>query len=250
VEYDMLETYGFSTGKAASAAAISTVFNLFATLVTPDIGVLALLISGEVRWHYLLIALVGVVAVGAATAAFVVILHSEDGARRVGRIAERLVNAPARRLRRGRTVNLTGKILDTRSGVVGLMKTRWLAVVGSTLLPQFTSWSVLYLALRGLDQGNPAGVAVTWPESLAAYSFAVIVTFLPVTTGGLGTVDAALTGLLTAFGATGSQALAADLVWRAGTFIPQVCTGVLMFLWWRATSGRRRRVAVRMRRRA
>jgi uncharacterized protein (TIRG00374 family) len=243
VEYDMLGSYGFRSGKAASAAAISSAFSIFATLIMPVIGVLALLISGEVRWHYLLIAFVGLLGVGIAIASFAVILHSEDGARRVGRTADRLVNAPARRLLHGRTVDLTGKILDSRSGVVGVMKTRWLAVVGSTLLPQLTSWAVLFLALQGLAKGNRSSVAVTWPESLAAFSFAVIVTFIPVTTGGLGTLDAALTGLLTAFGATASQALAANLVWRAGTFVPQVCAGVLMFLWWRVTARRRQRVA-------
>jgi len=243
VEYDMLESYRLGGGAAASAAAISSVFSVFATLVMPVVGVLALLVSGEVRWHYLLIAVVGVASVGIAVAAFAAILRSEDGARRVGRRADRLVNAPARRLLHGRSVNLTGKVLDFRSGVVRVMKMRWPAVVGSTLLPQLTSWSILFFALRGLEKGDHPGSAVTWPESLAAYSFAVIVSFIPVTIGGLGTVDAGLTGLLTAFGATGSQALAADLVWRAGTFVPQVCTGALTFLWWRATTGGRKRVA-------
>jgi uncharacterized protein (TIRG00374 family) len=243
VEYDMLQSYRFGTGPAARAAVISSTFNVFATLVMPVVGVLALLVSGKVTWHYLLIAVVGVLGVGIALAAFAVILRSDEGARRVGHIADRLVNAPARRLLHGRTVNLTGKVLNFRSGVVEVMKTRWAAVVGSTLLPQFTSWSILFITLRGLEKGTHTSFGVTWPESLAAYSFAVIVSFIPVTAGGLGTVDAGLTGLLTAFGATGSQALAADLVWRAGTFVPQVLTGALMFLWWRVTAGRRRRGA-------
>ncbi|WP_176731681.1 lysylphosphatidylglycerol synthase transmembrane domain-containing protein [Micromonospora rhizosphaerae] len=243
VEYDMLGSYRFGTGAAASATAISTVFNVFATLVMPVVGVLALLISGEVRWHFLLIAVVGVCGVGIAVAAFAAILHSEGGARRVGRTADRLVNAPAQRLLHGRTVNLTGKVLDFRAAVVEVMKTRWPAVVGSTLIPQLTSWSILFLTQRGLEKGDHVSFGVTWPESLAAYSFAVIVSFIPVTTGGLGTVDAGLTGLLTAFGATGSQALAADLVWRAGTFVPQVLTGALMFLWWRVTAGHKKRMA-------
>jgi hypothetical protein len=53
---------------------------------------------------------------------------------------------------------------------------------------------------------------VTWTEALAAFSFARVASFIPITPGGLGTVDAALTALLTSYGATGSQALAADLV--------------------------------------
>jgi uncharacterized membrane protein YbhN (UPF0104 family) len=53
-------------------------------------------------------------------------------------------------------------------------------------------------------------------------------------------VDAALVALLTGYGATSSQALAADLVWRAATYLPQVLLGALTFLWWRVTSARRR----------
>jgi uncharacterized protein (TIRG00374 family) len=243
VEYDMLETYGFNAGSAASASAISTIFNVFATLVMPVVGVLALLLTGHVRWGYVLIAAVGSLVVGVTLAAMAAILQSEDGARRVGRGADRYVNALTRRLRHGRSVDITGKVLDFRADVVEVMRTRWPVVIGSTMLPLFTSWSVLFVALSGLEHGTRAGSTVTWPESLAAFSFAVVVSFIPVTAGGLGTVDASLIGLLTAFGATGSEALAVDLVWRAATFIPQVLTGALTFLWWRVTAGRRRAAA-------
>jgi putative heme transporter len=243
VEYDMLESYRFSAGAAASAAALTSVFTIFATLLMPVVGVLALLVGGEVSWHYVLIAGVGVSAVGVAIAGFAVMLRSEGGARRVGQLADRLVTAVARPLLHGRTVNLAGKVMDFRSSVIDVVKKRWAAVVGLTLLQQFTTWSILYIAMKGLEKGAHASFGVTWRESLAAFSFASIVTFVPVTVGGLGTVDAGLTGLLTAFGATGGQALAADLVWRSGTFIPQVLIGALMFLLWRVTAGHRRRVA-------
>jgi uncharacterized membrane protein YbhN (UPF0104 family) len=239
VEYDMLASYGFSARSAASAAAISSTFNVFATLVMPVVGVVALIASGEERWHYLVIAVVGVAAVAAAVAAFALILRDDDGARAVGRLADRFINAALRRLRPGRTVDLSAKVLDFRSAVVGVIKTRWLAVAGSALLPQFTSWSVLFLALRGLQEGPNTGQAVTWAESLAAFSLAAVLSSIPVTVGGLGTVDAALTGLLVGFGATGSQALATDLVWRAGTLVPQLSAGALTFFWWRVTARRR-----------
>jgi uncharacterized membrane protein YbhN (UPF0104 family) len=56
-------------------------------------------------------------------------------------------------------------------------------------------------------------------------------------------VDAALAALLTGYGATSNQALAADLVWRAATYVPQVLLGALTFLWWRITAARRKRRA-------
>jgi uncharacterized protein (TIRG00374 family) len=235
----MLDSYGSGAGAAASAIAIVSVFNVFAILVMPVLGVLALLASGMVEGTYLLMAAIGTVAVGVAVVAFTVVLRSQHGARTVGRWADRLVDPLTRRLAHGRSVDLTGKILHFRSGVVDVMQARWLQVTASTLLLQLTSWAILVLALRGLEAG--AGhVAVTWTEALAAFSFARVASFIPITPGGLGTVDAALTALLTGYGATSSQALAADLVWRAATYLPQVLLGVLTFLWWRVTAARRR----------
>lgn len=242
VEYDMLESYGFGAGAAAGASAISTVFNVFATLVMPVMGVLALLATGQVHWRYVLIAVVGSMLVAASVAAIAVILHSEDGARKVARFADRRVNAATRRLRHGRTVDISREILDFRTDVVDVMKRRWPVVIASTTLPLLTSWSVLLVALRGLERGTHTGSGVSWPESLAAFAFAMVVSFIPITAGGLGTVDASLTGLLAAFGATANEALAVDIVWRAATFVPQVLVGALTFLWWRTTGGHGRRV--------
>jgi uncharacterized protein (TIRG00374 family) len=244
VEYDMLESYRVGPGPAAGASAISTVFNLFATLTMPILGVLALLATGQVRWHYALIAVVGSVAVIVSVAAMAAILRSEAGARRVGRLADRYANAVSRRLRHGRTIDVAGKVLDFRSDVVHVLRKRWPVVIGSTLLPQISLWLILLLAVETLEHGVHGDFRVTWAESLAAFSFAAILSYVPVSAGGLGTVDAGLTGLLTAFGATGSQALAADVVWRAATFVPQVITGALTFLSWRLTGRKRRAGAV------
>jgi uncharacterized protein (TIRG00374 family) len=240
VQYGMLDSYGFGAGAAASAIAIVSVFNVFATLVMPVLGVMALLASGEVEGTYLLMAAIGIAAIGVAVVAFALVLRSAGGARMVGRWAERLVNPFTRRLRHGRSFDLTGKLLDFRSSVVDVMQTRWAQVTLSTLLLQLTSWAILVLALRGLEAGT-GHVTVTWNEALAAFSFARVASFIPITPGGLGTVDAALAALLTGYGATSSQALAADLVWRAATYVPQVLLGVLTFLWWRVTAAHRRR---------
>ena len=237
VQYGMLDSYGFGAG-AASAIAIVSVFNVFAILVMPVLGVVALLASGVVEGTYLLLAAIGILAIGVAVVAFTVVLRSEHGAHTVGGWADRLVDPLTRRLGRGRSVDLTGTLLGFRSGVVGVLQARWVQVTLSTLLLQLTSWAILVLALRGLEAG--AGeVTVTWNESLAAFSFARVASFIPVTPGGLGTVDAALAVLLTGYGATSSQSLAADLVWRAATYVPQVLLGVLTFVWWRVTAARR-----------
>jgi uncharacterized membrane protein YbhN (UPF0104 family) len=54
-------------------------------------------------------------------------------------------------------------------------------------------------------------------------------------------VDAALVALLSAFGMDKNLALAADLLWRAATFIPQIVIGIITFLIWRVQAARRAR---------
>ena len=112
VQYGMLDSYGFGAGAAASAIAIVSVFNVFATLIMPVVGVMALLASGVVEGTYVLMAAVGMLAIGVAVVAFTVVLRSERGARTVGHWADRLINPLTRRLAHGRSVDLTGRVLD------------------------------------------------------------------------------------------------------------------------------------------
>ena len=56
---------------------------------------------------------------------------------------------------------------------------------------------------------------------------------IPITPGGLGTVDAVLIGLLTTMGVDNGAATAADLVWRASSYIPQICIGLICIFYWR-----------------
>ncbi|HWD47502.1 MAG TPA: hypothetical protein VHM23_27970, partial [Actinomycetota bacterium] len=103
VQYGMLDSYGFGAGAAASAIAIVSVFNVFATLVMPVLGAVALLAGGVVEGRYLLLAGIGILAVGAAVVVFAVVLRSEAGARAVGSWGDRLVGPLLRRLADGRS---------------------------------------------------------------------------------------------------------------------------------------------------
>jgi hypothetical protein len=79
VVYEMLSSYGFGSGPAASAAAISSAFNVFAALVMPVVGMLALLAAGEVRSGYVVIAVAGILGVGLALAGFGLSLRTRPG---------------------------------------------------------------------------------------------------------------------------------------------------------------------------
>ena len=105
-----------------------------------------------------------------------------------------------------------------------LVQSRWIHLSITNAVAQLTPFLVLLCAMQGLDSTpNP----VTRVELFAAYAIALLLTAFPITPGGLGTVDAALVGLLVAFGADSAVAVAADLIWRLVWFLPQLLVGMV-----------------------
>jgi uncharacterized protein (TIRG00374 family) len=242
VQYAMLGSYRVGPEATTTTIAVTSTWNVMATLAMPMIGALALLISGELTDQNMLIAVVGAIAVVVMVVAIVVILRSERGARWLGHVCDVAVgwclHVVNRLLHKDVHADLTAAVMKFRVTVIEVLTARWISVTLANLAMQLTCWFVLFAALRGIQAGD-GDVTVTWAESLAAFSYARVATFIPIPPGGLGTVDAALTKLLEQYGATGSQAIAADLVWRAGTFVPQALIGVVTLLYWRATAAKR-----------
>ena len=242
VQYSMLGSYGFGPAATTTTIAITSVWNLMMTLAMPVIGALALVLTGELTGQRTLIAVVGGVIVAVMVVAMLVILRSERGARWFGRLCDAIARACLgvvnKLFHKTLTVDLTSSIMTFRVTVIDVLRTRWLQITVANLAMQFSAWFVLFVALRGIQAGQTTD-RVTWSESLAAFYYARVAAFIPIPPGGLGTVDAALTKLLEGYGATGSQAIAANLVWRAGTFVPQALIGVLTLVYWRATAAKR-----------
>jgi uncharacterized protein (TIRG00374 family) len=62
------------------------------------------------------------------------------------------------------------------------------------------------------------GLAFPWPGVLVAYALGKVAGMLPITPGGLGVVEAGLTGLLVVYGLPAPKALAATLMYRLISF--------------------------------
>ena len=105
-----------------------------------------------------------------------------------------------------------------------------------------TLWLVLLACVRasGLGQGQ-----VSWQASLAAFAFVRLVSVLPLTPGGVGVVEAGLTGPLIVGlpPAAVARVAAAVLLYRAVTYLLPIPLGALAYLWWRRTHHARRRDA-------
>jgi len=230
VQYSMLSGYGFGPAETTSAIGITSVWNTLVTLTLPLLAVVGLVLTGVSSGEATAAALIGFAIVLAVIVVFAVMLASEDVARRIGGWGDRLVRWVAGLFRKEVDLDLAGAVVRFRNSIVDVVAQRWLLITVTNVLQQLTQFAVLWIALLAVQGGASAASLV---EAFAAYAFARLLSFVPVTPGGLGTVDAALTAILQGFGVPANPALAAVLVWRAATYFPQILIGIVTFLVWR-----------------
>jgi uncharacterized protein (TIRG00374 family) len=233
VQYAMLSGYGFGPAEASSAIAVTSIWNLLVTLALPALGLAILVVEGDATRNQVLGAVGGLAAVFAIVGVMTVVLRSEAWARRLGGWGDSIIH----RVRPSTPPGVaTSGVVRFREQTYDVVAKRWGRLTLTNFAQQFSQFFVLLVAIYGLG-GTSTGVNPA--EIFAAFAVARLAGFIPVTPGGLGTVDAALVALLSAFGMNQDEALAADLLWRAATFIPQVVIGVITFLVWRVQAARR-----------
>ena len=178
-------------------------------------------------------ALASLVALVVMVVGLGLILRSEGWARRVGGWGDALI---ARFRPNATSDSMTQGVLRFREQTVDVVHDRWILLTVTNFAQQLAQFGVLAVAVYGLG-GKSTGINVL--ELFAAFSLARLAGFIPITPGGLGTVDAALVGLMSSFGMDKDTALAANLLWRAATFIPQVVIGIVTFIIWRVQQSRK-----------
>ncbi len=227
VQYAMLAGYGVGPAVATSAIGVTSVWNLMVTLALPAFGLVALVVTGEATAAAVGGAVASVVVLVVMVVCLAAILRSEAWARRLGGWGD----AVLRRVRpHGPSDSVTAGTIRFREQTVDVVGERWPVLTATNVAQQLAQFSVLAVAVYGLG-GTSTGVNLL--EVFAAFALARLAGFIPITPGGLGTVDAALVGLLSAFGMSREEALAANLLWRAATFLPQVVIGIVTFVIWR-----------------
>ncbi len=121
---------------------------------------------------------------------------------------------------------------DVRTGLRSVAARPW-GLVGRTVVAQLCSALVLLIALRSVGIGAELGNV----EFLRVYFIVTLLgSFIP-TPGGVGVIEAGLTGALVAAGAAPAGALAAVLVYRAITYVMPIMIGAALYLVWRSRSG-------------
>lgn len=94
---------------------------------------------------------------------------------------------------------------------------------------------ILLVALRGVGVGDELGLTEFFRVFFITH---LLGTFAP-TPGGVGVVEAGMTGALTAAGVDTEQALAGVLVYRFLTYVVPIMFGASLWVWWKASQGSR-----------
>jgi uncharacterized protein (TIRG00374 family) len=236
VQYAMLATYDVAPTVATAAIGAVGVWSIFVTLGLPVLGLMAIWASGTISaGPYVYIGVIGFAVLLAMVIVFALVMRSEPLAIRIGGWANTLARPLMRRMRKGEP-DFVPTVVQFRTDTVGLVRRRWGAITAAQLGVSFTQFCIFWAALHGVE-GDDATTGFL--VAFGAFAVAQIGIMIPITPGGLGTVDAFMITLLTAMGVPAGDATAADLVWRAASFVPQIAIGVLALITWSRTAARK-----------
>jgi uncharacterized protein (TIRG00374 family) len=197
--------------------------------------VVVIAIAGVGGTSHAVTGIIGLAVLIFIVTAFVLIMRSEKLAVKIGQIGNKLINPLRKRIKSIRDLDLVKPVTKFRQDMYDLLRKRWALLTAAQLVVSFTQFLILYVALRGVEGWDAAGTS--FAAAFGAFSISQLGLMIPITPGGLGTVDAAMIALLVSFGASSGDATAADLVWRASSFIPQIVIGVIALLLWYRKAG-------------
>jgi putative heme transporter len=223
-QYGMLRNWGFEGRPVVLAVSLTTLWSQFATFVFPVLAIALLSLDGGHDMTLRTVALAGLLIVALLAGALVAVLWSPQMAKLLGdktaRVATRL-NVIVHK----RPVQWNGNdLVRIRSNAIDLLRHRWAALTAATLVNQLTVFLVLVVSLRALEITRSEVDVV---EAFAAWSLTRALGSIPITPGGLGVQEVALSGALVAFGAHNAAAVAATLLYRTLTFLPSVVLGLV-----------------------
>jgi uncharacterized membrane protein YbhN (UPF0104 family) len=228
--YSMLRSWRFTPTAVALAVAIAGLWNQLANLAFPVVGLALLTLANENHPALTTAAVIGLVVLVVAFAAFALVLSSEDRANRIGDLAARYSNRLLRVVRRGPVAWGGASFARFREDALVLLRRRWHVITVATLAGHLTVFVLLLVCLRVT---GVTGSEVTGIEAFAAWALVRILGALPLTPAGVGIVEVGLTGALVAFGAPNAEAVAATLLYRALTVLPTLALGLLAAATWR-----------------
>ncbi len=228
--YGILRRWGFERRAVGRAIALVSLWNQFLNLAYPIIGVFLLTATGEETALLATAAFIGAGILGVAITGFVLVLATDRLARDLGDVAARATNWVKAKLRRG-PVPWDGLAFERFRDEAGdFLKRRWHLLTLTSVAGHLSVFFVLLVSLRAL--GVPES-DVSAAEAFAAWALVRLLGSIPITPGGIGVVELALTTALIGFGGDNAAVVASVLVFRFLTMIPTLVLGLIAAATWR-----------------
>ena len=228
--YAMLGSWGFSQSRRTLSLIVSGLWNNFAKLGLPVLALALLALQGNASAGRVTAGLFGVAALAGALTVFALMLRREDFARRAGEAAARLATRLRRLFHRPPVQGWGDATVKFRNRTIGLVRHAWVRLTLYTLVSHLSLFLVLLVALRHIGVSEKE---VNWAEVLAVFAFVRLLTAIPLTPGGVGVVEIAMTAGLTSAGGDREQVVAAVLIFRMLTYVAPILFGLVTYLYWR-----------------
>jgi len=235
VHYRLLNDAGVDKTTAGTGLTVATLLNFAVLFAMPVFAVPAILSGPPVDDALVNGAVVAAIAFVGAAILGALFLRWDQPLRVLGRSID-AVAARFGRLDPGAT-NRSDRLLESRDLIRTHLAESWYKAV----LASFGKWGFEYLALVMAVRG--AGHEDTSSVLLLAFVTASLLGRIPLTPGGLGFVEAGLTGTLVLAGVSAGDAATATLAYRLVTYWLPIPLGALGYGWYRL---RMRRVGVEL----
>jgi len=221
VQFRMLATSGMDTSSAVGGLAAFSLLGVGGLLALPVFALPVVLLGAPVNRGLVNAAILGAVGFVLFAALGAVLLAYDAPLCWTGRVAQRLRNWVLRK--RPPLTGLDETLLSQRNEIRAVLgKQWWQALLLSSGRLAF-DYLCLLAALRATgSRPRPSLI-------LVAYAVAGIIGMIPITPGGLGIVEASLTGLLVLAQVDSSQAVLATLTYRLASYWAPLVAGPIAY---------------------
>lgn len=220
VAYRMLTKAGVRSDDVASGIAASSIASTTAVFAMPLLALPAIIGGLAAPRNLITTAYVGVAGFVAVAVLAAVAFGWDRPLRIVGRAARWLIQ----RFKRDTAVDLPDRLIAQRDRMKTTFGRRWHVAVAGAVGKAGFDYLALVCCLAAVGaRPHPSLV-------LLAYVAGALLALIPITPGGLGFVEAGLTGMLTAAGVGAQQALVSTLAYRVASFWLPLPAGAVAYL--------------------
>jgi len=229
VQFRMLKKAGINPDAAVGGLTASSLLGVGGLLMLPILTLPAVLGGSDVNHALVNTALIGVAGFVVYIGLGILLLDTDRPLRFVGRGAQWIWNKVRRH--HAPLTGLDGRLLTQRDQIRGALGREWKQVLLLVVGRLGFDFLCLLAALRATgSEPHPWLV-------LLAYSAAGVIALIPATPGGLGIVEASLSGLLVLAGVSGRSAVLATLAYRLAEYWLPMVAGLVAYSLYRRRYG-------------